>query len=162
MSLLHKGQEPCPTSHLSIQGRWKMWWQGGKLRAISSSWKSWRQIEQDVVFPELLKMCLYVILNLGIFSTEYLDDPMVVLIGASPKVATEASTGSATFCLCITLGMIGVDSSPKDLPLKSFVMVSIKERKNLEPLILEFQRSSEILKTSTEKTPPLMAPTVVP
>ena len=40
ISLLHKGQELCPTSHLSIHCRWKMWWQGGKLRAISSSWKS--------------------------------------------------------------------------------------------------------------------------
>ena len=32
--------------------------------------------------------------------------------------------------LCTTLGMIGVDSSPKDLPLKSFAMVSIYKRTN--------------------------------
>lgn len=39
-SLLHNGQEPCLKSHLSMQGRWNMWWQWGKLLTVSPSWKS--------------------------------------------------------------------------------------------------------------------------
>ena len=37
-------------------------------------------------------MCLYVIWNLGIFSSKYLDNPIVVLIGTSLEVVMEAST----------------------------------------------------------------------
>jgi len=39
-SLLHNGQEACLISHLSMQGRWNMWWQWGKLLPVSPSWKS--------------------------------------------------------------------------------------------------------------------------
>lgn len=38
--LLHKGQEACLRSHLSMHGRWNIWWHCGKLLTVSPTWKS--------------------------------------------------------------------------------------------------------------------------
>jgi len=61
--LLHNGHEPCLMSQLSMQGRWNIWWQWGKLLTVSPIWKSWSCTNLQCQFKLWLYFVMFDILK---------------------------------------------------------------------------------------------------
>lgn len=137
-SRLHIGQEPCLSNQLSMQGKWNMWWQCGKLLTVSPSWKSWRQTEHESLLPEASKLFPPVILILGILSTTSTVNPFEPPVSKMLERSSKVAASAGPIWLWTALSIAGPMRSRTSLPLIRLTMTSIYTTKKQESVFESF------------------------